>query len=181
MRLTVPEVPALLAGALLLAGPAAAQTRAQPSAESRIESPRFTMLPVEDGLMKLDTHTGTLSFCSMRSDAWVCEAVPEDRAALEAEIGRLHARIAALEKGGAGGGTGGVPDIMAPPEAARPGEPPAASPPVTPPPAADEDRLPPEAEKRLDQAMDMAERVFRRFFEMVDRLRGDPPAQGQSL
>lgn len=180
MRLTVIKPRVLSAGALLaglalaLAGPAAAQTRG----DAR-EGPRFAMQPVEGGLMKLDTRSGALAFCSVKSGAWVCEAVPEDRAALEAEIGRLQGRIAALEKGSAGTGTGGVPDIMAPPEAARPGDTPPLSPPAASPPA--ENALPPEAEKRLDQAMDMAERVFRRFFEMVDRLRGTPPAQGQSL
>ena len=142
------------------------------------ESTRFTMQPVEGGLIKLDTTNGAMSFCSMKSGAWVCEAVPEDRAALEGEIARLQARLAELEKGRAGAGTGGVPDIMAPLEPARPGEPPSAKPV----PPADDPELSEDARKRLDQAMDMAEHVFRRFFEMVDRLRGvAPQQQGQSL
>jgi len=171
---TLPLAAATLALAVLAGGPPAA-------AQGRSDAPRYVMQPVEGGLMKLDTRSGSLSFCSMKSGAWVCEAVPEDRAALEAEIARLQGKVAELEKGRAGVGTAGVPDIMAPPEPAPPGAPPpAASPAVPPVPPAGEEERTEEARKRLDQAMDMAEHVFRRFFEMVDRLRGTSP-QGQSL
>ncbi|MDQ0511915.1 hypothetical protein [Ancylobacter amanitiformis] len=144
--------------------------------------PRFTLQPVNGGMLKLDTRSGALSFCSMKSGAWVCEAVPEDRAALEGEIARLNARIAELEKGRAGG----VPDIMGapvPPQMSPPAvSPPAASPPAAAPPADGEGSGTAEAQKRLDQAMDMAEHAFRRFFDMVERLRGREPApQEQSL
>ena len=141
------------------------------------ENPNFSMQPVEGGLMKLDTRTGAMSFCSRKSGAcaggWVCEAVPEDRAALEAEIGRLQTRIAELEKGR--GVTPGVPDIMSPPsDEARPG-----APPQTTPPAKGEGELTEEARRQLDEAMKMAENVFRRFIDMIDRLRHEretPPA-----
>ena len=139
-------------------------------------SPRFTLQPVEGGVLKLDTRTGALSFCSTRAGGsagnWVCEAVPEDRAALEAEIARLQARIAELEKGRAG-----VPDIMAPALPPSSGENPA--PPESGP--APDSRDPAEAERQLDRAMDMAERVFRRFFDMVNRLRSEPAPQDQKL
>lgn len=153
------------------------------------EAARFTMQPAEGGLMKLDTSTGAMSFCSAKAGAWACEAVPEDRAALEAEIARLQARIAVLEKGRAGTGTGGtgtgVPDIMAPPSAEAPKDTPKDEP-LGPPAAAkpapkSEQELSEEARKRLDQAMDMVEQVFRRFFDMVDRLRREEGAQDQKL
>lgn len=172
---------ALLAGALVATGGA----QAQPAGE---RAP-FSMLPVEGGLMRLDTRTGAMSFCAQRSGGWTCEAVPDDRAALEAEIGRLQARIAALEAGRAGRASG-VPDIMVPPQATLPeeAEPPAAQAPASPPPNTDEE-LPAQARKRLDQAMDLAEQAFRRFFEMIERFREEfppgaghpatPPAQGQ--
>ncbi|MBB3773074.1 hypothetical protein FHS55_003705 [Angulomicrobium tetraedrale] len=162
----------------LLAFPGGMPAAVAQTADPVASDPRFTLQPANGGMLKLDTRTGALSFCSMKSGAWVCEAVPEDRAALEAEIARLNARIAELEKGRAGG----VPDIMGapvPPQAA----PPAASPPAAAPPAADgEESGTQEAQKRLDQAMDMAEHAFRRFFDMVERLRGREPApQEQSL
>lgn len=135
-------------------------------AVAQTAEPDFTMQPVEGGLMKLDTRSGAMSFCSNRAGAWTCAVVPEDRAAYEAEITRLHARIAALEKSGARG----VPDIMAPP-AARPPAPNAA-----PSPDAGKPTTPEDVEGKMDQAMDMAEHVFRRFFQMIERLRNEPPA-----
>jgi len=153
-------VPAVLA-TFLLAVPLAAQE--VPAA------PGFTLQPVEGGVLKLDTGSGALSFCSAKGGAWVCEAVPEDRRALEEEIARLQARIAELEQGGRR--SGGVPDIMAPPLSSRP------SPPGEEGSAGQgTGESMAEAERKLDRAMDMAEHVFRRFFDMVNRLRGEEEA-----
>lgn len=136
---------------------AAAPTPSGPAAPA----PGFSLQAVEGGVLKLDTRSGALSFCSAKAGAYVCEAVPEDRAALEAEISRLQARIAELEKSRAG-----VPDIMAPP-AGKEGAPDA---PMT-----------EEAHKRLDEALDVAEHAFRRFMDMVNRLRGEQAGQGEKL
>ncbi|WP_428032755.1 hypothetical protein [Ancylobacter sp.] len=180
---------ALLAATLLMTAGAQAQAPAPPS--PGMATP-FSMQPVEGGLMRLDTRTGAMSFCAQRAGGWTCEVVPDDRAALEAEIGRLQARIAALESGRPGA-RAGVPDIMV-----RPDAPPLDAPPSPPPPTAQaptppdaDDALPPEARKRLDQAMDVAEHAFRRFFEMVERFREEfpngarqppaPPAKGEGL
>jgi len=184
MRLT------LIGAGLALAMLHPAQAQTPPTTPP--ESARFTMQPVEGGLMKLDTTTGAMSFCAAKAGgsgvgAWVCEAVPEDRAALEAEISRLQGRIAALEKGRAGTGTGGtgtgVPDIMAPPSAEAPKDMPLGPPdePAAKPAPKSDQELSDEARERLDQAMDMVEQVFRRFFDMVDRLRREEGAQDQKL
>ena len=163
---------AVLAGVLALGGGALAQAPGPggPAADPA----RFSMQPVEGGLMRLDTRTGAMSFCAQRAGGWACEAVPDDRAALEAEIGRLQARLAALEKG-AGGGGAGVPDIMAPPQT---GAPDARSPDAAPPAPGDEEAMSAQARKQLDQAVDLAEHAFRRFVEMIDRLRRDLPPDG---
>ena len=139
-------------------------------ASAQTVEPGFTVQPVEGGLMKLDTRSGVMSFCSNRAGAWACEMVPEDRAAFEAEIARLHDRIASLEKRGATG----VPDIMAPPAARPPTPNPAPSP------DAGKSTTPEDVQGKMDQAMDMAEQVIRRFFRMVERLRNEPP-DGQKL
>lgn len=160
-----------LAGLVLLAGTGLAL--AQPAADPAAADPvRFTVQKVEGGLMRLDTQTGAMSFCAQRAAGWACEAVPDDRAALEAEISRLQARLAALEKNRATGGAG-VPDIMVPPQ----NTPPDAPPPAGATPDADGE-LPAQARQRLDQAMDLAEHAFRRFVEMVERLRKDLPPDG---
>ncbi len=151
---------ALTALPLALTGGAFAQAGAAtgPSGPAA-PAPGYTLQAVEGGVLKLDTRSGALSFCSARAGAYVCEAVPEDRAALEAEISRLQARIAELEKGRAG-----VPDIMAPPKDGAPDAP-----------------MTEEARKRLDEALDVAEHAFRRFMDMVNRLRGDQAGQGEKL
>ncbi|TCK30561.1 hypothetical protein EV667_0652 [Ancylobacter aquaticus] len=175
---------AALAGVAVLAGSVLAQAQtaagkpgADPSAA--VERVRFTVQPVEGGLMRLDTESGAMSFCAQRSSSWVCETVPDDRRALEAEIGRLQARLEALEKNRASGG-GGVPDIMAPPPATSPdAAPPDASPPAASSPDADGE-LPAQARQRFDQAIDLAEHAFQRFVEMIERLRKDLPTDGSA-
>ena len=55
------------------------------------ENGRYTLSPVADGVIRLDTRTGAVSTCSNVSAGWACYAVPDERAALDAEIGRLQA------------------------------------------------------------------------------------------
>jgi hypothetical protein len=55
------------------------------------ENGRYTLSPVTDGILRLDTRTGEVSTCSNNGNGWACYAVPDERAALDAEIGRLQA------------------------------------------------------------------------------------------
>jgi hypothetical protein len=55
------------------------------------ENGRYTLSPVTDGVIRLDTRTGQVSTCSNNGNGWACYAVPDERAALDAEIGRLQA------------------------------------------------------------------------------------------
>jgi len=55
------------------------------------ENGRYTLSPVTDGVIRLDTRTGEVSTCSNNGNGWACYAVPDERAALDAEIGRLQA------------------------------------------------------------------------------------------
>jgi hypothetical protein len=55
------------------------------------ENGRFASSPVPEGFLRLDTRTGAVSTCSSIKDNWVCRAVPDERAALDTEIGRLQA------------------------------------------------------------------------------------------
>lgn len=50
---------------------------------------RYAMKDVEDGLIRLDTQTGTVSHCRKKTTDWVCEAVADERKAYEDEITRL--------------------------------------------------------------------------------------------
>ncbi len=59
---------------------------------------RFRFTRVSDGILRLDSETGQVSLCSARSVGWACEAVPDDRAALDKEIGRLQSQVDGLNK-----------------------------------------------------------------------------------
>ena len=55
------------------------------------ENGRYALSPVTDGVIRLDTRTGAVSTCTNGANGWACYAVPDERAALDAEIGRLEA------------------------------------------------------------------------------------------
>ena len=59
---------------------------------------RYKLTPVEDGaFLRLDTQTGAMSVCQRKDGKWACEALPDDRRALETEIERLSAEVKRLE------------------------------------------------------------------------------------
>jgi hypothetical protein len=58
---------------------------------SDAENGRYAMSPTSDGVLRLDTRTGAVSTCNNAGTGWACYAVPDERAALDAEIGRLQA------------------------------------------------------------------------------------------
>ena len=82
-----------LAGYALLCGAAAAQ-----GALPENEDNRFTFFRADSGYLRLDGRTGQVSMCTRREVGWLCQALPEERAAFEAEIGRLQGDNAALKK-----------------------------------------------------------------------------------
>jgi hypothetical protein len=75
----------LISGLGVFPGSAAAQS--MPDAENG----RYALSPVADGVVRLDTRTGAVSTCSNTGAGWACYSVPDERAALDAEIGRLQA------------------------------------------------------------------------------------------
>lgn len=71
---------------VVVAAPIAAYAQALPDNENG----RYSMSVVPDGLMRLDTRTGAVSTCTNKSAGWACYAIPDERAALDTEIGRLQ-------------------------------------------------------------------------------------------
>ncbi len=53
------------------------------------ENGRYSLTQVSDGYLLLDTRTGAVSTCTNKG-GWICRAVPDERAALDTEIGRLQ-------------------------------------------------------------------------------------------
>src|ERR1700749_650594 len=54
------------------------------------EGGRYVCSKQADGILRLDKQTGDVSLCSQRTVGWACQAVPDDRVALENEIARLR-------------------------------------------------------------------------------------------
>jgi hypothetical protein len=59
---------------------------------------RFTLHKVDEGYLRLDGRSGAVSLCTRPDSGWVCRAVPDERSALESEIGRLAAENAELKR-----------------------------------------------------------------------------------
>ena len=59
---------------------------------------RYKFFRMQETVVRLDSQTGQVAECRHGSGAWTCQAAPEERAALEAEIGRLQTEIATLKK-----------------------------------------------------------------------------------
>jgi hypothetical protein len=52
---------------------------------------RYTLSPIADGVIRFDTRSGAVSICTDRGSGWACYVIPDERAALDSEIGRLQA------------------------------------------------------------------------------------------
>ena len=86
------SLPLLVLAFLALAPSVQAQTA--PDSENG----RYTFSQVADGMLRLDTRTGAVSLCAKKDAGWACNAVPDERAALENEIARLQRENGALKK-----------------------------------------------------------------------------------
>ena len=109
---------------------------------------RYKLTPVEGGaFLRLDTQTGAMSVCQRKDGRWACEAVPDERRALETEIDRLKSEVRRLE------------ELLALPDPGTPdGKRAQRSGP----------KLSLPSEEDLDRAMDYAQRMMRKF---KDRMR----------
>jgi hypothetical protein len=83
----------LLLAAFVIVAPAA---HAQSAPES--ENGRYSFSPVSDGMLRLDTRSGQVSLCARKDTGWACNAVPDERSALENEIARLQRENGAMKK-----------------------------------------------------------------------------------
>lgn len=83
-RRRIAGVGAVLVAWLLAANAALAQTAPD------TDNGRFSLSPVPEGFLRMDTRTGAVSICSDKG-GWACRLVPDERGALDQEIGRLQA------------------------------------------------------------------------------------------
>jgi hypothetical protein len=62
------------------------------------EDSRFSFYRAAGGFLRLDGITGEVSICTRRPAGWLCQALPEEQAAFEAEIARLERDNGLLKK-----------------------------------------------------------------------------------
>lgn len=148
-----------LAIAVLL-GCAATSALAQDSAPPNV-APRYSFNRVDDGFLRLDNSSGQVAFCSPHTVGWACQAVPEDRAALEKEIARLADEVTSLKTEIAG--------LRAP---LPPPRPPAD---LTPAPKSDEAK---QLREDIDRARVAIENAWRRLVDMIMNFQKDMMRKG---
>jgi hypothetical protein len=147
------------------AGPGGAGAQSPPDSENG----RYALSPVSDGVIRLDTRTGAVSTCGNSGAGWACYAVPDERAALDAEIGRLQAEneklkteLAAREPTVGGKIDEPLPktDSLKKPE----------------PKVAEGERkieIPLPSDRDMDRVMSFLEQAWRRLVDMANRIQKD--------
>jgi len=153
MRNLTLTIAAVLACATL---PAPAQDAAPPPVPSR-----YFFNRVDDGFLRLDNQTGQVAFCSPHAVGWACQAVPEDRAALEKEIARLQGEVASLKS-----------------EIAALREPPPRPPAELTPPTTDKSEDATKLREDLERARAAFEHAWRRLVEMILNFQKDMMRKG---
>ena len=84
------SISAFILTASILAATSSAAAQSSPDSENG----RYTLSPIADGVIRLDTRTGAVSTCNNNGAGWACYAVPDERKAFDEEIGRLQAENA---------------------------------------------------------------------------------------
>jgi hypothetical protein len=130
---------------------------------------RYRFNRVGTGFLRFDNESGQVAYCSAPTANWSCEAVPENRAALEVEIGRLHKEIDDLKKQIAAlqAAPSPPPAPKAPPEVGP--RPPESVPPAT----GGEIKLNLPTQQDLDRAATFLQDTWRRLVEMIVNLQKD--------
>ena len=157
-------VTAVAALAFCLAGDCAARARCRDT-----ENGRYALSPLADGVLRLDTRTGAVSTCNNSGAGWACYAVPDERAALDAEIGRLQAdnekmkaQLAEREPTV----SGKIEEPLAKSDSLKKPEPKVAE-------GERKIEIPLPSDRDMDRMMSFLERAWRRLIDMANRVQKD--------
>ena len=159
--------PAALAAAMIACVGGASPAMAQ--AVPEIENGRYALAPVADGVIRLDTRTGAVSTCNNSGAGWACYAVPDERAALDAEIGRLQAdneRLKAELASREPTVPGKIEEPLPKSDSMKKGAPKAAE-------GERKIEIPLPSDRDMDRMMSFLERAWRRLIEMANRVQKD--------
>jgi len=139
------------------------------------ENGRYVLSPIPDGVIRLDTRSGAVSTCNKNGAGWACYAMPDERAAFDAEIGRLQAEnekakaeteilkaeLAARAPPAVAGG-----NTLSRGDAPGKGEPKAAE-------GERKIEIPLPSDHDMDRMMSFLERAWRRLVDMANRMQKD--------
>jgi hypothetical protein len=144
------------ASACLAAGIVGAAAQTTPD----LENGRYILSPAADGVVRLDTRTGVVSTCTDKGSGWACYVIPDERAAFDAEIGRLQKDNDALTAELAQRGpvvAGKTDDALPKQDSLKPK-------------SADGQRkieIPLPSDRDIDRVMSVVERAWRRLVDIV--------------
>ena len=159
------QIQIIAAATLVCLGTGGAAAQSMPDTENG----RYALSPAADGVVRLDTRTGAVSNCSNNGMGWACFAVPDERAALDAEIGRLQAendrlklQLAERDQTAARKSDEALPKS----DSLKKSEPK----------VADGERkleIPLPSDQDMDRMMSFVERAWRRLIDMANRVQKD--------
>ena len=140
------------------------------------ENGRYTLSTTPDGALRLDTRTGAVSTCSNTSAGWACYTVPDERAAMDVEIGRLQADVDRLQaenerlKADLAAReptvSGKIEEPLPKSDSLKKGEPKVAE-------SERKIEIPLPSDRDLDRMMSFLEQAWRRLIEMANRVQRD--------
>lgn len=162
---TSPLQSAIAVAAFILGGMGGATAQSMPDGENG----RYALSPVADGVIRLDTRTGAVSTCSNTGAGWACYAVPDERAALDTEIGRLQAENEKLKAELAAREptvSGKIDEPLPKTDSLKKAEPKAAE-------GERKIEIPLPSDRDMDRVMSFLEQAWRRLVEMANRMQKD--------
>ena len=131
------------------------------------ENGRYTLSPVADGVIRLDTRTGVVSNCNKSAAGWACYAVPDERKAMDDTIGRLQAendrlkaQLASRDQAAAGKTDEALPKSDKD-GATKPGG------------GERKVEIPLPSDQDMDRVMSFVERTWRQLLDMANRVQKD--------